>query len=299
MKNRIIFLLTLMWLLYPLGSRAQQAPHFTQYMFNDFVLNPALAGVRDYYQVRSNHRFQWAGLTDAPLTNTLSVYGPHSKLPMGFGGYLYNDVTGPTSRTGITGAYSYYIEINRDIRISGGLSFGLMQYKIDGTQLSVKDQNDLAIQPTVYSAYIPDASIGFYAWADEWYAGISSSQLFNNKLKLFEEKTGLNRLKSHVYLHGGYKYEINRDFLLEPSALIKITSPKIFQFDLSTRVIYDEMVWGGLSYRLKDALSVLIGYIHDNKFYFGYSYDLGISDLRKYNSGSHELMIGYRFNDVR
>ena len=280
-------------------SSGQQSPHYTQYMFNDFVINPALAGTKDYYQIRSNHRFQWVGLSDPPSTNTISIYGPHSKLPMGFGGYLYNDVTGPTSRTGLTGSYAYNIEINRDIRISGGLSMGLMQYKLDGAQLIIKDQSDLAIQPVVYSAYVPDATIGFYAYADEWYAGFSINQLFNNKLKFFEEDARLNRLKSHFYLTGGYKYEINQDFVVEPSIIIKGTAPKVYQFDLTARVTYQEMVWGGLSYRLKDAFSVLLGYIYNEQFYFGYAYDIGTTDLRSYNSGSHELMIGYRFNDIR
>ncbi|MGC9342433.1 MAG: PorP/SprF family type IX secretion system membrane protein [Bacteroidales bacterium] len=291
----ILFLLaaSLSWV------NGQQSPHFTQYMLNDFVINPAVAGTKDYYQIRSNHRFQWIGLTDPPLTNTLSIYGPHSKLPMGFGGYIYNDVTGPTSRTGITGSYAYNIEINRDIRISGGISFGIMQYKLDGAQLTVKETNDLAIQPIVYNSYVPDASIGLYAYADEWYAGFSVSQLLNNKLNLFEDNNGLNKLKSHFYLTGGYKYEINRDFVAEPSVIIKGTAPGIYQFDLTARVLYQDMVWGGLSYRLKDAVSVLLGYIYDQKFYFGYAYDIGVNDIRSYNAGTHEIMIGYRFNDMR
>jgi type IX secretion system PorP/SprF family membrane protein len=280
-------------------ANGQQSPHFTQYMLNDFVINPAVAGTHDYYQIRSNHRFQWIGLTDPPLTNTLSIYGPHSKLPMGFGGYIYNDVTGPTSRTGFTGSYAYNVEINRDIRISGGISFGILQYKLDGAQLRVKEANDLAIQPVVYNTYVPDASIGFYAYADEWYAGFSVSQLLNNRLKLFEDSNGLNKLKSHFYLTGGYKYEINRDLIAEPSIIIKGTSPGIYQFDITARVLYQDMIWGGLSYRLKDAVSVLIGYIYDQKFSFGYAYDIGVNDIRSYNSGTHEIMIGYRFNDLR
>lgn len=280
-------------------ANAQQSPHFTQYMFNDFVINPAVAGTDPYYQIRSNHRFQWIGLTDPPLTNTLSIYGPHAELPMGFGGYIYNDVTGPTSRTGISGSYAYNVEINSDIRISGGLSFGLMQFKLDGAQLTIKDQNDLAIQSIVYNTYVPDATIGFYAYADEWYAGFSVSQLLNNKLKFFEDNNGINKLKSHFYLTGGYKYEINRDFIAEPSVIVKATAPGVYQFDLTARVLYQDMIWGGLSYRLNDALSVLLGYVYDEKFYFGYAYDMGINGLRNYNSGSHEIMIGYRFNAIR
>ncbi len=278
---------------------AQQSPHFTQYMFNDFVINPAIAGTNDFYQIRSNHRFQWIGITDPPLTNTLSFYGPHSKLPMGFGAYFYNDVTGPTSRTGITGSYAYNIEITKGVRLSGGLSFGLMQYKLDGTQVNPKDLTDLAIQPVVNASYMPDAAIGFYLYAKDYYAGFSANQLLNNKLKIYDVKNGLNKLKSHFYLTGGYKYRIDKDFAVEPSAIIKVTSPKAFQFDFTARVIYQDMFWGGLSFRMKDAFSVLIGYNYNNKFSFGYAYDMGINGLRKFNSGSHELMIGYRFNDVK
>lgn len=277
----------------------QQSPHYTQYMFNDFIINPAIAGTKNHYNIRSNHRFQWVGLNDPPLTNTLSVYGPSTNMDMGFGGYFYNDVTGPTSRTGITGAYAYNIEIDSDIRLSGGLSFGVMQYKIDGSQLTSKDPSDIAIQPTVYSTYVPDASIGFYAYADNFYAGFSVAQLFNNSLRIFEEKSGLNKLKSHFFLTGGYIYEINRDYKIEPSVIIKGTAPKIFQFDLTARVVYQDMIWGGLSFRMKDALSVLLGYFYDEKFYFGYAYDIGVTGLRKFNSGTHELMIGYKFNDIK
>jgi type IX secretion system PorP/SprF family membrane protein len=296
---RIILIISALLILTCSGINAQVA-HFTQYMFNDFVTNPAVAGTNSYYQIRSNHRFQWIGLTDPPLTNTLSVYGPSSKQPMGVGGYIYNDVTGPTSRTGVSGSYAYNVAINNDIRLSMGLSMGMLQYKIDGTQLSPKDISDLSIQPVVYSTYVPDASVGVYAYSDDvWYAGLSVTQLFNNNLKIFDEKNGMNRIKSHIYITGGYKYEIDRDFAIEPSAIIKISAPRMFQFDISTRVIWQEMVWGGLAYRHKDACSILLGYAYDEKFYFGYAYDLGINSMRKYNSGSHEIMIGYRFKEMR
>jgi len=268
-------------------------------MFNDFIINPAVAGTQNHYQIRTNHRFQWVGLVDPPLTNTLSAYGPHTKLDMGFGGYFYNDVTGPSSRTGLSGTYAYNIALDSDIRLSMGLSLGIMQFKIDGSQLTSKDPSDIAIQPVVFSSYVPDATIGVYVYAEEFYGGFSVTQLFNNSLKIFEEKNGLNKLKSHFYLTGGYNYEINRDFKLEPSVIIKGTAPKVFQIDLTARVVYQDFVWGGLSFRSKDALSILLGYVHEEKFYFGYAYDIGISGIRKYNSGTHELMIGYTFNEIK
>jgi type IX secretion system PorP/SprF family membrane protein len=218
---------------------------------------------------------------------------------MGFGAYFYNDVTGPTSRTGLTGTYAYNIALKYGIRLSFGINFGLMQYKVDGTQLSAKDLTDLAIQPFVTSTYVPDATFGTYLYTDYYYVGLSIGQLFNNKLKLWEEKNGLNKLKSHFYLTGGYKYQLNKDFLIEPSIIIKGTAPKAFSFDISSRIIYKNSFWGGLSFRLHDAVSILVGYLYDEKFAFGYSYDIGITSLRKYNSGSHEIMLGYRFGKIR
>lgn len=277
----------------------QQLPQFTQYMFNDFIVNPAIAGTQDFYQIRTNHRFQWVGLLDPPITNTLAFYGPHTKLDMGYGGYIYNDITGPTSRTGISGAYAYNIAITRDIRLSMGVSLSLLQYRVDGTQLDAKEEGDPVIQPVVSSTFVPDGGVGVYLYADEFYAGFSVAQLFNNKLTIFDEKTGLNKLKSHFYLTGGYRYEVDRDWILEPSLIVKGTAPKEITFDITAKVEWQKMVWGGVSYRFKDAVALLIGYSYDEQFYFGYAYDIGVSDLRKYNSGTHELMIGYRFNDIK
>jgi len=278
---------------------AQQLPQFTQYMFNDFVVNPAIAGTQDYYQIRTNHRFQWVGLLDPPITNTLAFYGPHTKLDMGYGGYVYNDVTGPTSRTGISGAYAYNFGITGDIRLSMGISVSLLQYKVDGTQLDIKQEDDPAILPIISSTFVPDGGLGVYLYADQFYAGFSAAQLLNNKLTIFNDNTGLNKLKTHFYLTGGYRYEVDQDWMLEPSLIVKSTAPKEITFDISAKVEWKNMVWGGLSYRLKDAFSVMLGYSYDEQFYFGYAYDIGVSDLRNYNTGTHELMIGYRFNDIK
>ena len=180
-----------------------------------------------------------------------------------------------------------------------GLSLGVMQYKVDGTQITLKDPSDLALQNTVYTSYVPDANLGIYLYHEDFYVGFSTAQLINTKLKLYEAGTGLNKLRTHFFLTGGYRYAINQDFTLEPSAMLKGTAPRAIQFDIHTRVIWQEMVWLGLSYRTGDAISVLVGYSYDEKLYFGYSYDITLSDLRKHNTGTHEIMLGYRFSNIR
>ena len=281
------------------GVWGQQLPHYTQYMFNDFVINPAIAGVHDFYQIRTNHRFQWVGLVDPPLTNSIAFYGPHANMDMGYGGYVYNDVTGPTSRTGITGSYAYNIAVTGDMRLSMGISASMLQFRIDGTQLNPRDVSDPALLQMVSTTYLPDAGIGAYLYAEQFYVGLSAAQLLNNNIKIFDNKNGLNRLKTHINLIGAYRYEINQTWLLEPSLMIKGTAPKELSFDITARAEWNKMAWGAISYRYHEAIGILIGYSYEEMLFFGYAYDIGISSLRKYNTGTHEIMIGYRFNDIK
>jgi len=185
------------------------------------------------------------------------------------------------------------------MRVSMGISFSMLQYRVDGTQLTPRDPSDMAIQGVVSTSYVPDAGIGIYLYGDDYYAGFSAAQLLNNNLTIFEEKTGLNKLKSHFYLTGGYRFEVDPDWILEPSAIIKATAPKQLRFEVNAKVEWLEMVWLAMGYRFHESVGIMAGYNYDDKFYFGYAYDFGITDLRKYNMGSHELMIGYRFNDIK
>jgi type IX secretion system PorP/SprF family membrane protein len=268
-------------------------------MFNKLLYNPALAGVDPYYQIRSNHRFQWVGMTDAPLTNTLSFHGPHRTLPMGYGGYIYHDVTGPTSQTSITGTYAYNIGLTEKMRLSMGLSFGVMQYRVDGTKITIKDPNDQILQHAVYTSWVPDANLGIYLYHDDFYVGFSTAHLFTTQLKLYDPGIGINKLKTHFFLTGGYIWEISQNFKLEPSVMLKGSMPNALQLDINARVIWQDMIWGGISYRTGDAVSVLLGYSYDERIYFGYSYDITLSDLRTYNTGTHEIMFGFRFHDIK
>jgi type IX secretion system PorP/SprF family membrane protein len=297
--RKVTYVIGLMILASSTGLLAQQMPQYTQYMFNDFVINPAVAGVYNYYQIRTNHRFQWVGLLDPPMTNSIAFYGPHAKLDMGYGGYVYNDVTGPTSRTGITGSYAYNIAVTGNIRLSMGLSASVMQYRIDGTQLNPADVSDPSILSLVSTSYLPDAGLGLYLYADQFYVGLSAAQLLNNNIKIFDNKDGLNRLKTHFNLIGAYHFWIDENWLIEPSLMVKGTAPKELGFDITARIEWKQTLWTAVSYRYSEAVGVMLGYSFDKSLFFGYAYDIGISDLRKYNTGSHEVMIGYRFNDIK
>lgn len=293
-------------------TKAQQLPQFTQYMFNNYVVNPSVAGVYNYYQVRTNNRFQWVGVQDAPQTFSFSAYGPHAKKDMGFGGYFYHDQTGPTSRSGGLFTYSYNMPINKDTRVSGGLSLGFMMFRIDGSKLDLGDLNFGSLDPAMFrsskSIFTPDASIGFQLYSSIYFVGIATHQLFGQRLykttlpigDSFQDTIyGINKLKQHFTLTGGYLYMLNRDYDLEPSALIKYMYGTKVQVDINLKVTYRKQVWGGLSVRWQDGISLLMGYNLDNKYLFGYSFDYSLTGIRRHHAGSHEIMVGYMFDKLK
>lgn len=299
MKRLII---TSIFTFYLLTAYSQQNPLYTQFMFNPFVINPAITGTHSYYQIWLNSRLQWIGMTDAPVTNTLSIYGPLQETDMGVGGFVYSDVTGPTSRLGANGAYAYNFALNEEFRISMGLTLGFLQFKIDETQIEFDIFE--ADHYNTKSMFLPDASVGVYLYSNFLHVGLSTTQLFNNKINIInldstEVDDAFGRLKSHFYLTGGYKYFFNRELAIEPTLIVRAVSPSTPQLDFNVRVIYDNMVWGGISFRTQDAISIVGGYSYENKIFLGISYDIGVNKLSPSNIGSFEAIVGYVFDAIK
>lgn len=278
---------------------AQQAALYSQYMNNPYTFNPAIAGTFNYYQIRTNNRFQWVGLTDAPIYNSLSIYGPLEKYPMGVGGFITHDVVGPESMTTLNVGTAYYYPINPEIKISMGLTIGAMQYKMDYTQIETEQPNDYVIPEAIFSKILPDAKVGIYLYSSLFHVGFAANNLFNNKLKVGDQPTGLSKLKSHYFLTGGYIYPINRYYMLESTIVLRGVPGAPLQGELNAFGIYQQRFKLGMGFRTADAVSILLGYVHEKKIEIGYSYDIGISPIRRYHTGSHEIYLGYKFNAIK
>jgi len=297
-----IGLFILAGLLFSFMADGQQIPQYTQYMFNNYITNPAVAGTYNFFQIRASGRYQWVGLNDAPQTTGISIFGPLSKKDMGWGSNLFMDVTGPTSRMSLMGSYAYNMPINEDFRISGGISFGILQYKVDRSKLTLGDNANNVSDPAidrVSSALTPDANIGFYVYNSLHYLGISAHQLFGQKIKVNDEAEGVNRLRQHIIVCTGTRILLNRNYDVEPGLLLKFPFGSKFQFELNTKVTYKSQVWGGLSYRFRDALAIMIGYNYKKRYVIGYSYDYSYTAIRQYQSGTHEIMLGYIFDKIK
>ena len=285
---------------------AQQIPISTIFIENPFAFNPAVAGTDKGFKLRMDNRLQWLGFTDAPITNLMSAYGPHSLRRIGYGGNINFDKTGPISTLKANGAFATNFAINFDIRVSFGLNLGFLQYRADGTQFEFYDNyEDLYAPNTVMSSYQPDAGAGMYVYHHDWYVGLSAQQLFNNNLRLSKdgENNKLNRLRTHFYGMAGYRFTMDRHWILEPTLLMRKVVSLPFQMDLCTRVIYKQQIWGGLSARNTfesfDDLSLIFGYIHERKIHISVAYDFTFAKIRKYTAGTIELVLGYNFDEIR
>lgn len=284
---------------------ANMDPLYTQFMTNPFLVNPALAGTYNYYQIITNSRLQWAGFNNAPVTNVISMFGPLVNQPMGLGGYIMNDQTGPTSITTLMASYAYNYGITEDLKISMGLSVGIFQYKLDGGETTYGYDPVYNGQPNV--SWGPDASFGTYLYSSTYHAGFSINNLLGNKLEMQGDTatSTLTRLKQHFYVHGGYKYLINREMSLEPTLILRKVGAIPLQLDFNVRFWYGKRqwdktaMWGGVSYRSQDAVTLMIGFTYKRKIEVGYSYDIGINKLSPYHNGTHELMLGFKFNDIK
>jgi type IX secretion system PorP/SprF family membrane protein len=293
-KGIKILLINLLIITCSVQVSAQQLIHQSQYMYNHFELNPAAAGNSKYLPVSFSFRKFWAGIEGSPGLQTLSAHVEAIE-HMGMGVKMFNYTAGPERKTGIEGAYAYQIRFRRpDTKLCFGLSLQLYQYFLDKSNLSVEDQTD-EVFLGADKVFIPDGTFGVYYYGENYYAGISVPQLIQRNAKLGTDLALQQRIR-HYYIHGGGIIDINRDFNLEPSALIKLIEIGIFQADINAMIVYQEMISLGISYRTSDAIVIMAGYRHE-KFGIGYSYDLTLSDIKIQSNGSHEVFLSYYFNN--
>ena len=215
------------------GSWAQQLPQLSQYTSHDYLYNPAVAGSREWFEMRSAHRNQWVGIQDAPRTFMLSLTTPVSR-NMGIGGFLYTDHVGPTRRTGAQFSYAYHLRLTDRIRLGFGLSLGLQQFLIDGSKITFHDGYDPLMDNQLRGSTVPDATFALYLHHQDWWFGAAAPQLLKNRIIYYDERdASLSTLAGHYFIMGGYRLHLSDDLRLEPSFLVKYVEPVPAKIDLT------------------------------------------------------------------
>ncbi len=283
-------------------------------MNNGFLLNPAMAGYDGYTSLNLTARKDWVGFKGAPLTYSFSgqtrfyqqqhqIIKRNSGLNrlrnktkgrVGLGGYVFNDVNGSISRTGINLAYAYHINLHQS-QLSFGLAGQFFQFKIGDSLTFFNPADPLIGSGYNRVSYIPDANFGVYWTSRNWFTGFSANQLFQSVVKLGSGDLGNFKMYRHYYLIAGYRFINERSgFDFEPSFLVKTSRQYIPQADLALKVYYKTDYWAGVSYRTSGSFSTMFG-VKADKFYIGYAIDFALSSIRRYSFGSHEVLLSMKF----
>jgi type IX secretion system PorP/SprF family membrane protein len=295
----------------------QQLPLFSQYLYNKFLINPAVAGSDGYTSVSLTAREQWVGYAGAPRTFSFSwqtrmlkksfilkqtkvkraIYRPKSDGKVGFGGYIFSDKNGLIQRTGFQVAYAYHMWLQKNTQLSFGLAFTGYYYKIDETQINFEDPNEPWMNNNLRRGiFVPDLTFGAYLLNANYSLGFSADQLSEASAKIGGPAYKNFSMSRQYYLFGSYDFSLSSNTIIQPSFLLKMSEQIKPQADIGATYIYNQGFWVGLAYRTSGALIANIGVKFQNMF-FGYAYDYTLQEIQSITYGTHEITVALKFGD--
>ena len=270
---------------------AQQDPQYTQYMYNMNILNPAYAGSKGVTSIGLLGRTQWVGVDGAPKTATLSINGPVGK-NVGLGFSVIHDEIGPVKEDNVYADFSYTLNLSEEDKFAFGIKAG-------ATFLNVREVITVDVDPlnVPVSLIAPNFGVGLMYYNDRFYAGLSVPNFIESRY--LDKKNGISSTaseKTHYFLTSGYVFDLDENLKLKPSTMLKATPGAPLSIDLSLNLLIQEKVELGLSHRLDDSISGMIGFNVNQDLRIGYAYDYTTTNFGVFNSGSHEIMILFDLN---
>lgn len=281
----------LLFLIVGLKGFSQQNSQYTQYMYNMPVINPAYSGSSGVPVVRVAGRTQWVNVLGAPRTASFSIDAPVGRA-VGLGFSVIHDRVGPVRENIVSGDFSYTIFTGGEGRLAFGLKGGIRSFNIG--ILTTIDPDPINVPIDRVSAII---GAGVFYYTDKFYAGFSSPNLLKTKYdnRDIAVITDANE-SAPFYLTTGYVFDITDNIKLKPSTMLKMASDSPLSMDISTNLLINNNLEFGLSYRIDDSLAAMIGIQASEKFRIGYAFDYSTSNFGRFNSGTHELLLIYKFN---
>lgn len=282
----------------------QSYPHYTMFMFNKMLYNPAYAGNKDLTTVNAYYRNQWVGIDGAPKTLSVSIDGPVGNYMKPFrrvalGLLINNEQLGVSNNTNLMAYYAYRIPFQNSV-LSFGVQAGGALYTANYSQLNPGQTNDLSLTEDVKNKMLPNVGAGVYWSSSNYYVSAAVPSLLQN---YYDKKNQINNEKGRqlrsYYLSGGYVFTLSDNLKLEPQALARYAANSInalpLNADLNLSLIILDRLLIGATYRTDKSVEGIVHMQVTNSISAGYSYDYTLSPLQGYNSGSHEFTIGFDF----
>jgi type IX secretion system PorP/SprF family membrane protein len=277
-------------------SYGQQDPQYTHYMYNMSVINPAYATSKEaMLDLGTLYRSQWVGAVGAPRTITLFGHMPvNKKIELGLS-LISDDIgDGAKKENNVYADFAYVLQLRNKHRLSFGLKagFSTIGTNFNGFKLeSGNNTTDNAFNNNI-NTFTPNIGAGVFYYSNSYYIGLSAPNLLPTKH--IEDQSGIAALGSeriHTFLTAGYVLGLSDTFKVKPAFMAKYVFGTPVSVDLSTNVLYNNKFELGVAYRIKDAVSGLMGVNITRTLKIGYAYDYTLSNLGQFNSGSHELFL--------
>ncbi len=277
-------------------ANSQQMSMYSQYYWNDFIINPGFTGVKSSPRIQLGYRNQWSGFKGSPKTLTLGGYTGIKNTNMSVGGVIFSDdLGGAIKQNGIMLNYAYKLKLNSESGLSFGLAGLINQYGFDGS--SVQNINPDAALQTNVNQLTSDFNFGLvYHLKDKLFVGFAINQLIQSRLKKLNQfNFSENQLIRHYNVSASYQMKLSNSFDAQPYIMMRTTFIKAPQIELGAKLTYNDFLFAGISYRGRESFIGLLGANYKN-FILAYSYDMNISTIRNYTNGSHEIILAYSFN---
>ena len=282
---------------------AQTEPMYSQYMYNMLGVNPAYAGNREALSMNFFQRNQWNGIKGAPKTTSFSLDQSVKEGKIGWGVQVYDDRLGVEAATGFNGMLSTRIQVSEKGILSGGLSFGLMNYRINLNDVQNRNNpNDPSfISINNPSSWTPSLGMGIYYNTDRFYASISTPSILKSRLASYQDfVSSLEKTNAfHLFANTGYVFDINEDLKLKPSTMVKMVSGAPIEADINLNVWMKDIIGLGGSYRTGDAFVGMVELQASPNLRIGYAYDVPFNPLKYFTRGSNELMLRFEFGNYK
>lgn len=282
-------------LLFVIKAQAQQDPHYTQYMYNMNVINPAYAGSKENLSFGMLYRKQWVNLDGAPSTFTLSGHSPVGN-KVGVGLSAISDKTGPLSENNVYGDFSYTLDLGGEHRLAMGVKAGVTMHNLGVGEINqtLRDNTDPSFATDVNNTYFNIGS-GLFYYTNKYYISVSMPNFMKSK---HIGKNGMNLGKEvpHYFITGGYVFDLTPNLKFKPFALLKSAVGAPLSVDASANFLFNQKFEIGATYRLQDSFGAMVNFAITPTLRIGYAYDHVVSELRAATPSSHEVIILYDLN---
>lgn len=286
---------------------AQQEQQNSQFRFTKYRTNPAYAGLDYSLSVDALIRSQYTGIPGQPMTQYLSAHVPVYVLGGAIGMELYRATEGAIEHNSVTTSYNYVSNLPFGF-LSGGLRVGLLQTSIDGESLRTPTgdyepngifHNDPILSNSTFSGLTPIWEFGVYLFMGDPQFGFSLSKSPSINQSLGDAEI---ELVTHIDVYGEYRFRYSDELHFLQSILLK-SDFNVVQSDVSLLAEINGNVFGGVGLRgynssSLDAMAFIAGLNIGRHYRLSYSYDIGLSELKRVNEGSHEILLNYNLKKM-